>query len=76
MATVGKQVLTSKCHSGAAALTAVKGSLVKTELSIGLFAVTRLALMPMAIEIARFNILKSEMIKSSMVKECAAKGVL
>jgi hypothetical protein len=39
-------------------LTAVKGSLVKTELSIGVFAVARLAYTPTAIRIAWFNISK------------------
>ena len=58
VAALGKHVLTSKCHNGAAARTAVKGSSVKTELLMGVFAVTRLAPIPMATKIARFIILK------------------
>ena len=48
VAAVGKQVLVSKCQSGAPSLTAVRGSLAKTELSMGLFALTRLAANPSA----------------------------
>lgn len=49
-AELGKQVLTSMCQSGAAALTALRGSFRKTELGMGVFAATRLKMMHSQIE--------------------------